>query len=89
MEDEYEEVLAKLTDSQKEWLIQRAKSDLWVPPPESDLVHLLSLGLLEYPEPMHHRESHSGNRQTDTPRGVPRLSGPGKELAARLRRHQK
>lgn len=80
MEDEYEVILNKLTESQRDLLVRHVQTDLRpMSARESDVDVLLRLGLYDFNELVPHKESSSGFRVSSKVSGTVEPSQLGRE----------
>lgn len=79
--DDYEDILAELTESQRNLLVRWVQDKMRPNDAvDADITALLSLGLLEFSDPMYHKEDYSGSRvSSPTGGGIVRPSDPGRE----------
>lgn len=79
--DDYEDILAKLTEGQRNLLVRWVQTNMRPNDAvDEDITTLLSLDLLEFSEPMHHKESYSAGRvSSPTGGGIIRPSDLGRE----------
>lgn len=81
MNEEYEEILAELTETQRNVLVRWVQANMRPnDAADEDVMALLRRDLLEFSEPMHHKESYSGSRvSSPTGGGVIGPSDLGRE----------